>query len=138
MKKILSLSIALFITTSSYASRIDIVQDGEAFVANTHKTFKGVFKAGILSNPNARDALNINTLEVSFKPLAQYTTVEIPGFTRYVCDEDFIRFSGTISFDDTIVQLKDFITPGNRANATILISSNPTTAQFKKITSPAK
>ncbi|MBX9697425.1 MAG: hypothetical protein K2X53_05015 [Alphaproteobacteria bacterium] len=130
MNKILSLIVALLITTSAYAFKIDIAQDGEAYVANAQKTFKGTFKASLLSSSDAPLALEEKTLEVSFKPLAQFTSVEVPAFSGYAGDSDFVRFSGSISFDDTVIQLNDFVQSGLITGVKLNITSNPMTAIF--------
>ncbi|MGN6670057.1 MAG: hypothetical protein ACTHJ4_00765 [Candidatus Nucleicultricaceae bacterium] len=130
MNKILSLATALLITTSAYATRIDIAQDGEAYVVNTQKTFKGAFKASLLSSKDAQHPLEERTLEVSFKPLAQFTRVEVPAFSQYASENDFIRFSGSISFDGATIELNDFIQPGHITNVKLNIKSSPLTATF--------
>lgn len=130
MNKLLYLTAALLITTSVNASKIDIFQDSEAYVANTQKTFKGSFKMSLLSTQEAVTSLEEQTLEVSFKPLAQFTSVEVPSFTRYVGDSEFVRFRGVISFDETVIPLNDFVQSGLVTGVKLNITSNPSIASF--------
>ncbi|ARN84408.1 hypothetical protein [Candidatus Nucleicultrix amoebiphila] len=130
MNKLLSLTAAIFITTSVNASKIDIFQDSEAYVANAQKNFKGTFKTSLLSTQDSVKPLEEQTLEVSFKPLAHFTSVEVPSFSRYVGDSEFVRFSGVISFGDAVISLNDFVQSGLVTDVKLNISSTPLTATF--------
>lgn len=130
MNTILSLATALLITTSAYAIKIDIAQDGEAHVVNAQKTFRGTFKASLLSSKDALHPLEEQTLEVSFKPLAQFSHVEVPAFSQYASEDHFVRFSGSISFDSAVVDLNDFIQSGLITNVKLNIQSNLLASTF--------